>query len=56
MLMTVTNLSPYIGYDKCAEIAQKAYSENKTIREVIKELNITIEGDIDGLLDPRNMV
>ena len=55
MLMTVTNLSPYIGYDKCAEIAQKAFRERKTIREVIRELNITIEGDIDELLDPRKM-
>jgi fumarate hydratase, class II len=56
MLMTVTNLSPFIGYDRCAEIAQKAFRENKTIKEVIKELKIAIEGDLDALLDPRNMV
>ncbi len=56
MLMTVTNLSPYIGYDRCAEIAQKAFKENRTIKEIIKELGITIEGDLDSLLDPRNMV
>jgi fumarate hydratase class II len=55
-LMTVTNLSPYIGYDRCAEIAQKAFRENKTIREVIRELNVTIEGNIDELLDPGKMV
>jgi fumarate hydratase class II len=55
-LMTVTNLSPYIGYDRCAEIAQKAFREGKTIKEVIKELNIKIEGDIDSLLDPAKMV
>jgi fumarate hydratase class II len=54
-LMTVTNLSPYIGYDRCAEIAQKAFRENKTIKEVIKEMNITIKGDIDELLDPGKM-
>jgi Fumarase len=58
MLMTVTNLSPFIGYDKCGEIAQKAFRENKTIREVIKEMKITIEAeaDIDALLDPKKMV
>ena len=36
--MVVTNLSPYIGYDKCSEIAQKAYRDNKTIKEVVIEL------------------
>jgi len=55
MLMIVTNLNPIIGYDKASEIAQKAYKENKTIKEVIKELNIKIEGDLDELLDPKKM-
>ena len=56
MLMIITNLNPIIGYDKAAEIAQKAYKENKTIKKVIKELGIKIEGDLDELLDPRKMV
>ena len=56
MLMVVTNLNPIIGYDKASEVAQKAYKENKTIKEVIKELDIEIEGDLDELLDPRKMV
>ncbi|MFX1420159.1 MAG: class II fumarate hydratase, partial [Promethearchaeota archaeon] len=56
ILMIVTNLSPIIGYDKTAEIAQKAYEENKTIREVIKELGIKIKGDLDDLLDPKKMI
>jgi len=56
MLMVITNLNPIIGYDKAAEIAQKAYKENKTIKKVIKELGIKIEGDLDELLDPRKMV
>ena len=55
MLMIVTNLNPIIGYDKASEIAQRAYKENKTIKEVIKELNIQIEGDLDELLDPKKM-
>jgi fumarate hydratase class II len=56
MLMIITNLNPIIGYDKASEIAQKAYKENKTIKEVIKELGIEIEGDLDELLDPRKML
>ncbi len=56
MLMVVTNLNHIIGYDKASEIAKKAYEENKTIKEVIKELGINIEGDLDELLDPKKMV
>ncbi|TFG29179.1 MAG: class II fumarate hydratase [Promethearchaeota archaeon] len=56
MLMIVTNLNPIIGYDKASEIAQKAYKENKTIKQVIKELNIKIKGDLDELLDPKKMI
>jgi fumarate hydratase class II len=56
ILMIVTNLNPIIGYDKAAEIAQKAYLENKTIKEVILEMGIEIEGDLDDLLDPKKMV
>ena len=55
MLMIVTNLNPIIGYDKASEIAQRAYRENKTIKEVIKELNIKIKGDLNELLDPKKM-
>ena len=56
MLMVVTNLSPIIGYDKTSEIAQRAFKENKTIKEVIIEMGLKIEGDLDELLDPKKMV
>ena len=56
MLMVITNLTPILGYDKCAEIAQKAYQENKTIREIIKEIGLKLDKDIDELLDPKKMV
>jgi fumarate hydratase class II len=56
MLMIITNLTPILGYDKCAEIAQKAYQENKTIKEVIRDMGIKFEKDIDELLDPKKMV
>jgi fumarate hydratase class II len=56
LIMTVTNLNPYIGYDKCSEIAQKAFNEGKTIKEVIREMGLEFEEDLDKLLDPKKMV
>ncbi len=55
MLMLVTNLTPIIGYDKCSEIAQRAYKEDKTCKVVIKEMGLKID-NLDELLDPKNMV
>jgi fumarate hydratase class II len=56
LLMLVTNLTPILGYDKCSLIAKKAYDEGKTIKEVINEMGIEIEGDIDEILNPKKMV
>ena len=55
-LMIVTRLSPFIGYDKASEIAKKAYESGKTIREVVIESGIEIEGDLDDILYPSKMV
>ena len=55
MLMIVTNLTPIIGYDKCSEIAQRAYKEGKTCKKVIKEMGLKID-NLDELLDPKKMV
>ncbi|MCK4479589.1 MAG: class II fumarate hydratase [Candidatus Lokiarchaeota archaeon] len=55
MLMIVTNLTPIIGYDKCSEIAQRAYKEGKTCKVVIKEMGLKID-NLDELLDPKKMV
>ena len=55
MLMTVTNLTPIIGYDKSSEIAQRAYKEGKSIKTVINELGLKID-NLDELLDPKKMV
>ncbi|MCK4370191.1 MAG: class II fumarate hydratase, partial [Candidatus Lokiarchaeota archaeon] len=55
MLMIVTNLTPIIGYDKCSEIAQRAYKEGKTCKAVIKEMGLKID-NLDELLDPKKMV
>ncbi|MHA1963680.1 MAG: class II fumarate hydratase [Candidatus Thorarchaeota archaeon] len=55
-LMIVTRLSPLIGYDRASEIAKKAHVSGKTIREVIIESGIEIDGDLDEILDPSKMV
>ena len=55
-LMTVTRLAPLLGYDKAAEIAKKAHATGKTIREVVVESGIEIDGDLDEILDPTKMV
>jgi len=55
MLMLVTNLTPIIGYDKCSEIAQRAYKEGKSCKVIIKQMGLKID-NLDELLDPKNMV
>ena len=55
MLMVVTRLTPIIGYDKCSEIAHRAFKEGKTCRQVIKEIGLEID-NLDELLDPKKMV
>jgi fumarate hydratase class II len=55
-LMSVTALSPTIGYDKAAKIAHRAAGENITIREAaMKEGAITGE-EFDRIVDLRKMV
>lgn len=50
-LMNVTALSPHIGYDKAAEIAQKALSENVTLREAAVALGYLTGEDFDKHMD-----
>ena len=55
-LMSVTALSPIIGYEKAAAIAHRAVRDNITIREAaVKEGSITVE-EFDRIVDPAKMV
>lgn len=55
-LMLVTALNPYIGYDKAAEIAKKAYRENTTLKEAaIASGHVTAE-QFDAWIRPEDMV
>ncbi len=51
----VTALNPVIGYLKGAEVAKKAMSTGRTIREVVLEEGYLTESQIDELLDARRM-
>lgn len=55
-LMLVTALNSKIGYYKAATIAQKAYKENKTLREAAVELGFVTAEEFDEWVDPAKMV
>lgn len=55
-LMLVTALNSKIGYYKAAAIAQKAYKENKTLKEAAVELGFVTAEDFDEWVDPTKMV
>ena len=55
-LMLVTALNPHIGYDKAAEVAKKAYSDNSSLREAIVALGYMSGEDFDQLVQPENMI
>jgi fumarate hydratase class II len=55
-LMLVTALSPHIGYDKAAQIAEKAHAENKTLREACLELKYLTGEEFDKIVCPEKML
>lgn len=55
-LMLVTALTPKIGYDKAAKIAQKAYHEDSTLKQAALELGYLTEEEFDALADPYKML
>lgn len=54
-LMLVTALNPHIGYEKAAEIALKAYREDKSLKEAAAELGYVDETDFDKWVKPEDM-
>lgn len=54
-LMTVTALSPHIGYESAAQIAQKAQKEGTTLREAAISSQKISASDFDKWLIPANM-
>ncbi|MEE9463665.1 MAG: class II fumarate hydratase, partial [Bacteroidales bacterium] len=54
-LMLVTALNTHIGYDKAAEIAKKAYTENTTLKKAALDLGYVTEVEFDEWVDPSKM-
>lgn len=55
-LMLATPLALVVGYDQAAEVAKKAWEQNRSVREVALEmLSLSVE-ELDHLLDPKNMI
>lgn len=55
-LMLITALNPHIGYDKAAQIAKKAYHEDKTLKEVAIELGFLTEEEFLEWVRPEKMI
>jgi fumarate hydratase, class II len=54
-LMLVTALTPKIGYDKAAEIAEKAHREGVTLKEAALGLGYLTEAEFDEAIRPDRM-
>ncbi|MBN1222071.1 MAG: aspartate ammonia-lyase [Candidatus Aminicenantes bacterium] len=51
----VTALSPALGYQKAAELADKALSSGKTLREIIVSEGLLTGDELEAVLDPKKM-
>ena len=55
-VMLVTALTPSIGYDKAAKVAQKAQKERTTLKEACLSLGFLSAEEYDRIVDPAKMV
>lgn len=55
-LMLITALNPYIGYEKAAETAKKAYKEGISLKEACVSLGYLSEEEFDKYVRPEQMV
>ena len=55
-LMLVTALNPHIGYDNAAKVAKKAFDEDKTLKQVVIELDLMSAEEFDAAVVPEDMV
>jgi fumarate hydratase class II len=50
-----TALNPVIGYDRAAEIAKRAYRDNRPVLDVAREMTDIDDAELQRLLDPMRM-
>ena len=55
-LMTITALSPRIGYENASMIARKALKEDITLKQAALSSGLISEEEYDELTDPANMI
>jgi fumarate hydratase class II len=55
-LMLVTALSPYIGYDKSAEVAHKAFTDSTSLKTACLALGYMTEKEFDERVRPEKMI
>jgi len=53
--MLVTALTPHIGYEKAAQIAEKAHRERITLRRAAVDLGHVTAEEIDAWVRPEDM-
>ncbi|MBA2530451.1 MAG: class II fumarate hydratase [Euzebyales bacterium] len=54
-LSIVTALVPAIGYDTSAKLAKRALTEDRPLREVVKEAGVLPDAEVDRILDTKRM-
>jgi fumarate hydratase class II len=54
--MLVTALTPVIGYDKAAKLANFASEHDLTLKAAALQLNMVSEAEFDRIVDPSKMV
>ncbi|MFQ5889076.1 MAG: class II fumarate hydratase [Gemmatimonadota bacterium] len=50
-----TVLAPRIGYDRAAEVAKRSLREEKTLRQVAREMDLLSDEELEALIDFRAM-
>lgn len=55
-LMLVTALNSHIGYDRAAQVAKKAYEQNKTLKAACVELGFLTAAEFDQWVRPEEMI
>ena len=55
-LMIVTSLSPFIGYEKAAELAKFAHKKGISLRAANKELAYVSDEEFIKIVDPKKMI
>lgn len=54
-MVMLTALSPYIGYEKSSQIAQKSRQSGKTIRQIVLEMELFEAEQLDYILSAQQM-